>query len=48
MPDLEKQSLVMATNDAWMMLAAVAFIGLAALLFIRKPDQPSADFTRRH
>jgi DHA2 family multidrug resistance protein len=36
MPDLEKQSLVLAINDAWMMLAAIALVALVALLFVRK------------
>jgi DHA2 family multidrug resistance protein len=40
MPDLEKQSLVMSINDAWMLLAAIALVGLVALLFIRKEDTP--------
>jgi MFS transporter, DHA2 family, multidrug resistance protein len=40
MPDLEKQSLVMSINDAWMLLAVIALVGLVALLFIRKEDVP--------
>jgi MFS transporter, DHA2 family, multidrug resistance protein len=48
MPDLEKHSLVMATNDAWALLAAITLIGLVALLFVRKLDPPSGDFTPRH
>ena len=40
MPDLEKQSLVLSINDAWMLLAAIALVGLVALLFIRKEDTP--------
>ena len=48
MPDLEKQSLVMAINDAWTMLTAVTLIALVALLFTRKPDRPSADLPPRH
>jgi DHA2 family multidrug resistance protein len=43
MPDLEKQSLVMAINDAWMLLAAVAVVGLVALLFVRKEERPAGD-----
>ncbi|MGE0005935.1 MAG: MDR family MFS transporter [Parvibaculaceae bacterium] len=42
MPDLEKQSLVMAINDAWTMLALVTLIALAALLFARRLERPSA------
>ena len=42
MPDLEKQSLVLAINDAWMMLAAIALVALVALLFVRKL-QPHPD-----
>jgi DHA2 family multidrug resistance protein len=41
MPDLEKQSLVMAVNDAWMLLAAIALVGLIALFFVRKVDPPA-------
>lgn len=40
MPDLEKQSLVMSINDAWMLLAAIVLVALLALLFIRKADVP--------
>ncbi len=48
MPDLEKQSLVMAINDAWMMLALIALLGLIALLFVRRPEKYSGDITRHH
>ncbi len=48
MPDLEKQSLVMAINDAWMMLAAITIIGLAALLAVRRLEQVSTDIGGRH
>lgn len=43
LPDLEKQSLVLAINDAWTMLAAIAIAGLLALLFVRKMEQHSPD-----
>ena len=48
MPDLEKQSLVLAINDAWMMLAAVALVGLVALLFVRKTESGSAQIIGGH
>ena len=48
MPDLEKQSLVMAINDAWTMLTAITLIALVALLFTRKLDRPSDDLPPRH
>jgi MFS transporter, DHA2 family, multidrug resistance protein len=48
MPDLEKQSLVMAINDAWTLLTVIMLIGLTALLFVRKPDRYSNDITPRH
>ena len=48
MPDLEKHSLVMAINDAWTMLAAVAFIGLVALIFVRKVDETDTDIPLGH
>ncbi len=48
MPDLEKQSLVMAINDAWTLLTIVMLIGLTALLFVRKQDRYSSDFTPGH
>jgi MFS transporter, DHA2 family, multidrug resistance protein len=46
MPDLEKHSLVMATNDAWAMLAAITFVGLVALLFVRRIEPPAGDIPR--
>lgn len=39
LPDLEKQSLVMAINDAWLLLALIALAGLVALLFVRRVEQ---------
>jgi MFS transporter, DHA2 family, multidrug resistance protein len=47
-PDLEKHSLVMAINDAWTLLAITVLIGLVALLFVRKQDGHSGEFTHRH
>jgi len=38
LPDLEKQSLVMAINDAWMLLALITVVGLVALCFVRRMD----------
>lgn len=48
MPDLEKHSLVMATNDAWALLAAITFLGLVALLFVQKLEQSATEITVRH
>ncbi len=48
MPDLEKESLVMSINDAWMMLAAITLAGLVALLFVRESERPSSGITARH
>jgi DHA2 family multidrug resistance protein len=48
MPDLEKQSLVMAINDAWALLTIIMLIGLIALIFVRKPDRYSSDLTLGH
>jgi MFS transporter, DHA2 family, multidrug resistance protein len=48
MPDLEKHSLVMAVNDAWTLLAAITVVGLAALLFVRKVDIPTAHVVGGH
>jgi DHA2 family multidrug resistance protein len=48
MPDLEKQSLVMAINDAWTLLTIIMLIGLTALVFVRKQDRYSSDFTPGH
>lgn len=48
MPDLEKHSLVMATNDAWMLLAVIALVGLVALFFVKKLDQPVTELVGRH
>src|SRR4029079_5195289 len=48
MPDLEKHSLVMAINDAWTLLTIIMLIGLAALLFVRKPDRHSGSSTPAH
>lgn len=41
MPDLEKQSLVMAINDAWMLLALITLAGLVALVFVRGVERTS-------
>jgi DHA2 family multidrug resistance protein len=48
MPDLEKQSLVLAINDAWMMLAAITIVALAALLFVRRLEPHSVAGGARH
>ncbi|CAN5526298.1 MDR family MFS transporter [soil metagenome] len=39
-PDIEQLSLVLAINEAWMLLAAVAVAGLAALVFTRGLPAP--------
>lgn len=41
LPDLEKQSLVMAINDAWLLLALITLAGLAALFFVRRVERSS-------
>jgi DHA2 family multidrug resistance protein len=48
MPDLEKHSLTMAINDAWTLLTVIMLIGLAALLFVRKPDRDSGGSIPSH
>jgi len=48
MPDLEKNSLSMAVNDAWTLLTVIMLIGLLALLFVRKPDRHSSDLPPGH
>ena len=48
MPDLEKHSLSMAINDAWTLLTVIMLVGLAALVFVRKPDRHSNDPTLGH
>jgi DHA2 family multidrug resistance protein len=48
MPDLEKHSLVMAINDAWMMLALIALFGLLALIFVRGPGSSPRVAVRGH
>ncbi|HTN98975.1 MAG TPA: DHA2 family efflux MFS transporter permease subunit [Nordella sp.] len=42
LPDLQKQSLVMAINDAWLLLALITLAGLLALLFVRKVERSSS------
>ena len=42
-PLLEKAGLVAAINDAWTLLAVIAFFGLPALLFVSKPTDKTTE-----